>query len=103
MLLVIVTYTYITGRYVGEPLNDRLCRLCDNNCVENEIHFLLHCPKYINIRLQSFGKILNDSEFIRFNDEDKLRFLFTNNVRKIAKYLAKAYLHRSNVIYRISI
>jgi hypothetical protein len=89
-----------TGRYIGEPLNDRLCRLCNDSCVENEVHFLLNCPKYNEIRSQSFGEILNDNVFMDLNVDDKLIFLFSNHVRKIAKYLVKAYLHRRNIIYR---
>ena len=45
-----------SGRYekklnsVGEQTtlarNERICRMCDMNCVEDEIHSLIECPLY---------------------------------------------------------
>ena len=32
-----------TGRFIGERIEDRLCRMCDQNQIENEIHFMFHC------------------------------------------------------------
>ena len=40
------------GRHRGIDLIDRRCKLCDMNCVENEIYFLLVCPLYNNLRLK---------------------------------------------------
>lgn len=35
-----------TGRYVGTAEEDRICTLCDLKDVEDEMHFVLHCPFY---------------------------------------------------------
>ena len=37
-----------TGRYVGEKPEDRLCKMCERQLIEDEMHFLLHvhCPFY---------------------------------------------------------
>ena len=40
------------GRHWGIDPIDRRCKFCDMNCVENEIHFLLVCPLYHNLRLK---------------------------------------------------
>ena len=40
------------GRHQGIDPIDRRCTFCDMNCVENEIHFLLMCPLYHNLRLK---------------------------------------------------
>ena len=40
------------GRHRGIDLVDRRCKFCGMNCVENEIHFLLVCPLYHNLRLK---------------------------------------------------
>ena len=40
------------GRHQGIDPIDRGCKFCDMNCVENEIHFLLVCPLYHNLRLK---------------------------------------------------
>ncbi len=37
------------GRH-GIPVNMRVCRLCSLSKVEDEIHFLLECPLYLDLR-----------------------------------------------------
>ena len=40
-----------TGRYKNTPRDQRCCLICNiNGDVEDEIHFLLKCPQYKNIR-----------------------------------------------------
>ena len=39
-----------TGRYTGIPRHERICTSCNMNAVENEFHFLLVCPHYIDLR-----------------------------------------------------
>ena len=42
-----------TGRYENNPKlkpHERFCIFCDMNAVENEIHFLLECPLYVEER-----------------------------------------------------
>ena len=45
-----------TGRYSRPqiPLNERLCKLCYNTAAENEIHFLMNCSLYSDIRFELF-------------------------------------------------
>ena len=48
-----------TGRHKQSwlPREDRLCSLCSQGEVETELHFLLHCDKYKDIRASFFPKI----------------------------------------------
>ena len=48
-----------TGRYTRPktPEKDRLCIYCNENQVENEEHFLLHCSKYTNERTELYRRI----------------------------------------------
>ena len=41
-----------TGRYTvpKTPLHDRICQFCTANVFEDEMHFLLHCEFYTDIR-----------------------------------------------------
>ena len=89
-----------TGRYINEPLENRLCTMCTENCIEDETHFLLSCQKYNNIRTDVFGEIVTRDEFNSLNDVEKIEYLFTNCVRKVAKYLIKAFLMRRDALYR---
>ena len=47
-----------TGRYDKISRCDRICPVCGLN-IEDEIHFLFHCPKYSSIRDDFFNKIDN--------------------------------------------
>ena len=38
------------GRYENIGRNERICRYCNGNFVENEYHFLLVCPFYRELR-----------------------------------------------------
>ena len=39
-----------TGRYTGIPTEERLCNFCNMRKIEDEFHFLLVCPHYIELR-----------------------------------------------------
>ena len=39
-----------TGRYNRVPLQERLCCICHNGEIEDEIHFLCNCKAYENER-----------------------------------------------------
>lgn len=46
------------GNHKGVPANQRKCLVCESvNCIEDEIHFLLKCPKYDNVRSKMFSSI----------------------------------------------
>jgi len=84
-----------TGRYIGEQVEDRLCRFCDLNTVEDETHFLINCPFYNEFRLTLLsGVVLTD-----LSDSRKLSYLLNEYPRKTAKFIVKAYIKRRNTIY----
>jgi hypothetical protein len=43
------------GRYSNINRENRICRMCNQNTVETEYHFLLCCTKYSDIRKKYFG------------------------------------------------
>jgi hypothetical protein len=45
------------GRYERLAFNDRICPLCKTE-VENEVHVLLKCPQYVDIRQSLFNKAM---------------------------------------------
>ena len=49
------------GRYTypKTPVEKRLCKVCNTNEVENEQHFLLHCPLYKEMREDFFTNVGN--------------------------------------------
>ena len=88
-----------TGRFVGEAPDQRLCRFCQLNSIEDETHFLLDCTCYIHIREQVFGDIILTNDFINSSVHGKLNFIIHNYPRKIAKFLMKSYLKRKIIVY----
>ena len=88
-----------TGRYVGEPPEQRLCLFCNLLHTEDEKHFLLHCTFYTDIRADIFNEQLSNDHFNTMNDNDKFKYLVINIPRKVAKYIVKAYMIRRNKLY----
>ena len=46
-----------TGRYSNTPLEERICKLCDFNEIEDEYHFLIICPLYARYRSTLFNNV----------------------------------------------
>ncbi len=39
-----------TGRWQNKPVEERICKVCESDEVENEFHFIFSCTLYNNIR-----------------------------------------------------
>ena len=57
---------HVCGKaYDQTPHNDRFCPLCNSGILEDEFHFLLHCPKYSIPREKFYNQIQH--YFVDFN------------------------------------
>ena len=77
-----------TGRYNSIPREQRLCTFC-LSLVEDEKHFILHCPKHQNIRNSYntlFQSIRTDDDLIREILDPKDLF----KTKEICKFLKEA-------------
>lgn len=79
-----------TGRYNKIPRNDRLCKKCSENKIEDEIHFLLKCPLLNDKR----AEIINLSNFKskhykQLSDSDKLIWILNNEDTDILNSVGK--------------
>ena len=77
-----------TGRYNSTPREQRLCKFCPSS-VEDEKHFILHCPKYQNIRNSYntlFQRIRTDDDLVREILDPKDLF----KTKQICKFLKEA-------------
>ncbi len=85
-----------TGRYVGEHVDKRLCEICKDGNVEDEIHIIFICNKYNHIREKYLRlEILSDRNLTY---REKLNIIVNEFCGKIAKYIVEAMELRSNVI-----
>ena len=72
-----------TGRYIGKPEPERLCKSCNCNVIESQLQFLFECTHHNELRLYHGPTNLIDTEpdlYINklkyiFNDADKLNRL----------------------------
>jgi phosphoheptose isomerase len=46
------------------PVENRICSNCNSKSVEDELHFLMYCPKFENHRRELFSYVLNDNAAI---------------------------------------
>ena len=61
------------------PLENRICHNCSMNMVEDEIHFLLQCPCYDNIRIPLFKKISEKHhDFKNMSQQEQFIFIMSS-------------------------
>ena len=94
------------GRWEGEKVEDRVCRICLCDYVEDEQHFMLVCPMYVRERAKMFEEIRKKCivvESIQSNEE-LMKILIgdgvgdqeiTKRMRKVVSlYIRKAHKKR---------
>ena len=89
-----------TGRFVRTAIEDRTCKICNTNSVENEYHFLFHCDFYKHER-DTFtqGLLETYKNFNKLSDSSKLKLLFNLEPRKLGKYASKLWALRQQHTY----
>ena len=83
-----------TGRYRSIPVTDRKCKICNSVEVEDEIHFMFHCTKYMAER-ENFVRFINsiNDNFSNLSDKDKLIWLMNNEDKDVIKVLSE-YIYK---------
>lgn len=90
-----------TGRFTNLKITQRLCQICNDDKIEDEIHFIFHCPVYNLSRQEFYNSIENDiPNFQNMTDIGKLSLLSSKHIRKFAKYLLKIFHERKNCEYK---
>ena len=89
------------GRYKKTwlPRDQRICGHCTTDEVETEMHFLLHCPKYEQIRQQYFLIFAKEvPNFYLQNDNEKLSHILgeRHSCKVAAKYVAACHTLRDS-------
>ena len=89
-----------TGRFSKTPHEERLCTFCKANqkpSVEDEMHVLIHCPRYAFLRKDLYDCIDNFCpNFKDLHDDHKFNYLL-NSDGPIVKVLARLSLEHSSV------
>ena len=86
-----------TGRYENLAVSQRLCHVC--NTVEDELHVILKCSLYNNLRALLFSRaVLILPNFSDLDDSAKLSFLFSNP--EMIRVCTNVMLLRTNSCFR---
>ena len=82
------------GRYVNINRNERLCKQCESQNIEDEFHYLMKCPKYSDIRKKLFSAA-NETvrNFMQMSDQSKFLILLKNESTLITEATAKFIHH----------
>lgn len=77
------------GRYRRPvtPLEQRTCRLCNNGQIENEMHFLMQCTTYSDIRSTYIGYIDTDVDA----SDEFVRIMTRTDPKNLSNYIIAAY------------
>ena len=80
-----------TGRYQGIQLEDRICKFCATNKIEDEIHVLVECDLYKDLRfnIDKHMHTLN-KDFMSLPSLVKFLNIMSSNT---AQYLLAKYLY----------
>ena len=92
-----------TGRYTNVKYEDRKCKICYTDHVEDEENLIFYCDGYIGERVLFFSKISNYcTNFINFSMPEKLCYLFSNEfvIKLLVNYLSQIINIRSQKIFQ---
>ncbi len=90
-----------TGKWKDTPLEYRSCRVCDNDLLEREMHFLMHCDALIDERSEMSRELFNRTDFaIRGNEISQMKDLLSKPVLRITgKHLLNMFERRREILY----
>ena len=89
------------GRFRNIPLTNRICKMCNSNSVEDEIHYLCVCESYSEYRSVLFSDAEEtDPDFLSLDVIDKFVYLMSNQQKSVIKFLTNAVYKRIHSIYK---
>ena len=68
---------------------ERVCKICNLNSIEDEIHLLTICPKYETLREDLYNSMNNYPQTCTLNKEDRAIWLLSNEDDVICNKMAK--------------
>ncbi len=89
------------GRFVNEPIEERLCLICKDSLLDEEFHFLLYCEALKDIRSKYFAErnYLEDVE----DPTDRVelcKLMFTsNNLKHMGRFIEEMFDMRLWLLY----
>ena len=86
-----------TGRYINLPVDERTCLLCNDNSIENELHFVCDCESYFDLR-QNLLTSLNIPNNLPSNIMFKT-IKESENPKFLSKFVLLSWNRRKSLLY----
>ena len=75
-------------------------KLCHEDCVEDEAHFLFNCKFYNHERNSFINEHIRSLHFYTLDNPSKFKLLMQNwNILATAKYFCQIYVKRKNILF----
>ena len=90
------------GRFTNIPVSSRICKFCDANTVESEMHFIFEYVAYGKYHKNLFDNIETIfSDFKTLSISKKWDILMTHErvIKKFGCFLKYAYQTRNDILY----
>ena len=88
-----------TGRFRNIEINNRLCILCNQNQVQNEIHFLCFCPFYHDRRQKLYSDLKTDPESFENNYDLCIEIMHSERIYCLLSFIVNAWGKRRDFNY----
>lgn len=89
-----------TGRFRNVALENRVCVVCHSGQVEDEEHLLESCQAYLDLRENLYRYISTKfPNFANLTVHDKLKCMYRNCPRQLAKFVRDAFYRRKSLLY----
>ena len=87
-------FAIVTGKWFKLKKEERICKFCDLNQVENEARFLLQCQSYKNLWKGLVDHVISTAKInLTFGDKlEKLKLLFVSDSWSLLNVLDKFVL-----------
>ena len=90
----------VSGNYRKLKVEERICLICDDNCVEDEIHFVCSCDAYCIPREKLYREINAKNElFCQMDDRQKFIYTLNNEAKLISIYITEAWTIRTSLLF----
>ena len=90
----------VTGNFRKLREDERICKICEMNQVENEFHFICVCPKYDVQRTEFYQKVGEKTpQFISMNSNEKIVYLLKIEPHLLARFIESIWNIRQNLLY----
>ena len=83
------------GRHYNMKVDDRICKFCSLNAIEDEKHFVMHCHLYEGLRHKLMDTILTlCPHFNQLSSVDQFCWIMGNNIDSIIHAVAE-FIHKA--------